>query len=277
MRRSFRSGLQHIEVCHTPMTEKQACTDGGRGVSGVAARGSPVFEVETRSAGQAGWRETRPPARAVRGGRTAPARRRERAKGLPRRMVQSCESRERGRRRPGWGRAPVLSALAVLSGLAGCAGAPHLGDPPDRQEILDRGLPRRPGRPGHGPARHRATPLPRPRRAGRSGARAASGARADPFRSRGMAAGVLRVRAGGSPEPGSPRTCCWRPASGSPRAQLFGGRAVNGDEDRGVRRRLGRGRGDARARPPGRRRSQPAPSGDGSGVGAHGRRPGSRG
>ena len=34
-----------------------------------------------------------------------------------------------------------MAALTVLAGLAGCAGAPSFNDPPDRQEILDRGLP----------------------------------------------------------------------------------------------------------------------------------------
>ena len=52
-------------------------------------------------------------------------------------MTQRRGSREREDR---WiGRAAAV--LAVLAVLAGCAGAPFLGDPPDRQEILDRGLP----------------------------------------------------------------------------------------------------------------------------------------
>ena len=52
-------------------------------------------------------------------------------------MTQRRGSREREDR---WiGRAAAV--LAVLAVLAGCAGAPSLGDPPDRQEILDRGLP----------------------------------------------------------------------------------------------------------------------------------------
>ena len=52
-------------------------------------------------------------------------------------MARTCEPRERGRRRGG----RALAALAVLAGLAGCAGAPPFGNPPDQQEILDRGLP----------------------------------------------------------------------------------------------------------------------------------------
>ena len=53
------------------------------------------------------------------------------------RMAQRREPREREDRRIG----RAASVLAVLAVLAGCAGAPFLGDPPDRQEILDRGLP----------------------------------------------------------------------------------------------------------------------------------------
>ena len=51
-------------------------------------------------------------------------------------MAQRRESRKREDR---WiGRAAVLAVLAVL---AGCTGLPFLGDPPDRQDILNRGLP----------------------------------------------------------------------------------------------------------------------------------------
>ena len=52
-------------------------------------------------------------------------------------MARIRESRKRGDRRVG----RTAAVLTVLAGLAGCAGAPSLGDPPDRQEILDRGLP----------------------------------------------------------------------------------------------------------------------------------------
>ncbi len=55
-------------------------------------------------------------------------------------MIQRRESREREDRRIGR-TAAVLTVLTVLAGLAGCAAAPFLGDPPDRQDILDRGLP----------------------------------------------------------------------------------------------------------------------------------------
>ena len=52
-------------------------------------------------------------------------------------MAQRRESRKREDR---WiGR--TAAVLTVLAGLAGCAAAPFLGDPPDRQDILDRGLP----------------------------------------------------------------------------------------------------------------------------------------
>ena len=53
-------------------------------------------------------------------------------------MARTFELRERGRRRR-IGRS--VAVLAALAGLAGCAGAPSFSDPPDRQEILDRGLP----------------------------------------------------------------------------------------------------------------------------------------
>ena len=53
-------------------------------------------------------------------------------------MARIREPRERGRRRR---IERAVAPLAVLAGLAGCAGAPPFGDPPDRQEILDRGLP----------------------------------------------------------------------------------------------------------------------------------------
>ena len=52
-------------------------------------------------------------------------------------MIQRRESREREDRRIG----RAAAVLAVLAGLAGCASTPFLGDPPDRQDILDRGLP----------------------------------------------------------------------------------------------------------------------------------------
>ena len=52
-------------------------------------------------------------------------------------MAQRRESREREDGRIG----RAVAVLAVPVVLAGCAGAPFLGDPPDRQEILDRGLP----------------------------------------------------------------------------------------------------------------------------------------
>ena len=67
------------------------------------------------------------------------------------RESRGCGDRRTGRvapaagadRRSPFARAPArpLTALAVLAALAGCAGAPPLGDPAERQEILDRGLP----------------------------------------------------------------------------------------------------------------------------------------
>ena len=51
-------------------------------------------------------------------------------------MAQARESRERWH----W-RAGLVVLILFLAGLAGCAGAPPRGEPPDRQEILDRGLP----------------------------------------------------------------------------------------------------------------------------------------
>ena len=148
---------------------------------------------------------------------------------MPRRMVQSCESRKRGRRRPGWGRAPVLSALAVLSGLAGCAGAPHLGDPPDRQEILDRDSPS-PGRPGHGPAStpRNASTAPSPSRSVRRPSRIWGSGRSIPQPGNGSG----RSSSSGGRKPGAwtARTCWLEARIGIARAQLFGGRAVDEDE-----------------------------------------------
>ena len=53
------------------------------------------------------------------------------------RMARRRASRER----EGWRIGRAAAVLAAPAMLAGCAGAPFLGDPPDRQEILDRGLP----------------------------------------------------------------------------------------------------------------------------------------
>ena len=61
-------------------------------------------------------------------------------------MVRSLRFRQCGPRRTGGGRPlipviPVMILASALAALAGCAGTPRLGDPPDRQGILDRSLP----------------------------------------------------------------------------------------------------------------------------------------